>query len=170
MFKFLAGFLIVAMTGTGAALLNPENRHEELLLAKLERAAIKLENKDTETELDEEVPETEAEPVETPAEEEVFEPKAAWTKEEVALLDGVDGEEVLTLEAGTEVLILEHLEKSFVKVSYEGQEYFVSVRHLASEARAKAMEKKETRQETKEANKTEKANTPNPAGKGKKGN
>ena len=50
-------------------------------------------------------------------------------------MDAVDGILVITVPEGTKLEILEHLQKSYIKVSYEEIEYYVSVRHLAGEGR-----------------------------------
>jgi len=155
MVKIIISILVIVLTGTGVAGKTMVTEH------KVEAETIITENIETEVEVIEpveteipeiteeietpvvEIPEVEVPEIEVPEveeeEEEVIveekEIKYGWTKYETDLLDAVDGILVITVPEGTKLEILEHLQKSYIKVSYEETEYYVSVRHLAGEGR-----------------------------------
>lgn len=153
MVKIIISILVIVLTGTGVAGKTMVTEH------KVEAETIITENIETEVEVIEpveteipeitkeietpvvEIPEVEVPEIEVPEveEEEVIveekEIKYGWTKYETELLDAVDGILVITVPEGTKLEILEHLQKSYIKVSYEEIEYYVSVRHLAGEGR-----------------------------------
>lgn len=153
MVKIIISILVIVLTGTGVAGKTMVTEH------KVEAETIITENIETEVEVIEpveteipeiteeietpvvEIPEVEVPEIEVPEveEEEVIveekEIKYGWTKYETELLDAVDGILVITVPEGTKLEILEHLQKSYIKVSYEETEYYVSVRHLAGEGR-----------------------------------
>lgn len=149
MVKIIISILVIVLTGTGVAGKTMVTEH------KVEAETIITENVETEVEVTEpvetEVPEITEEietpvieipEVEVPEEEVVLEEekelKYGWTKYETELLDSIDGVMVTTVPEGTKLEILEHLQRSFIKVSYEGIEYYVSVRHLSGEGRFEA--------------------------------
>ena len=152
MVKIIISILVIVLTGTGVAGKTMVTEH------KVEAETIITENIETEVEVIEpveteipeiteeietpvvEIPEVEVPEIEVPeVEEEVIveenEIKYGWTKYETELLDAVDGILVITVPEGTKLEILEHLQKSYIKESYEETEYYVSVRHLAGEGR-----------------------------------